>query len=258
MKKHLIALTAAAAISAAAASSASASTDTYTVERGDTLWSISQAYNVTVDQLMDWNSLSSSLIFPGEVFKVEASEQTAAVAEATQSTASTYTVQSGDTLYRIALNHGISLDSLMSWNGLTSHWIYPGDVLSVSGTAVKGVSSTAPQTTAQTAPAKEAAPVTSSAREMVVEATAYTAYCEGCSGITYTGINLRANPNQKVIAVDPDVIPLGSTVWVEGYGTAVAGDIGGAIDGNRIDVFIPNYNDALEWGRRTVTVKILD
>ena len=47
-----------------------------------------------------------------------------------------------------------------------------------------------------------------------------------------TGINLRANPNLKVIAVDPSVIPLGSKVWVEGYGYAVAGDTGGAIKGN--------------------------
>ena len=62
-------------------------------------------------------------------------------------------------------------------------------------------------------------------------ATAYTAYCNGCSGITTTGINLRANPNLKVIAVDPSVIPLGSKVWVEGYGYAVAGDTGGAIKG---------------------------
>ena len=63
-------------------------------------------------------------------------------------------------------------------------------------------------------------------------ATAYTAHCNGCSGITATGINLRANPNLKVIAVDPSVIPLGSKVWVEGYGYAVAGDTGGAIKGN--------------------------
>ncbi|WP_088007393.1 LysM peptidoglycan-binding and 3D domain-containing protein [Indiicoccus explosivorum] len=257
MKKQLIALTAAAAISAGVASQASAAT--YTVERGDTLWGISRANDVTVGQLMEWNNLSSDLIFPNQKLEVDGQTATAAQPAAKEaSAASTYTVKSGDTLYRIALNHGISLDSLMSWNGLTSHWIYPGDVLSVSGTAVKGVSSTAPQTTTRTAPVKEAAPVTSSAREMVVEATAYTAYCPGCSGITATGIDLRSNPNQKVIAVDPDVIPLGSTVWVEGYGTAIAGDTGGAIDGNRIDVFIPNYNDALAWGRKNVTIKILD
>lgn len=91
-----------------------------------------------------------------------------------------------------------------------------------------------------------------------VEATAYTAYCDGCSGTTYTGIDLRANPNQKVIAVDPNVIPLGAKVYVEGYGEAIAGDIGGAIKGNRIDVFIPNKDEVYKWGRKQVKVTILN
>ncbi|HEX7066132.1 MAG TPA: peptidoglycan-binding protein [Bacillales bacterium] len=97
-----------------------------------------------------------------------------------------------------------------------------------------------------------------SARTFYVESTAYTAYCAGCSGITATGINLIENPDAKVIAVDPDVIPLGSTVWVEGYGYAVAGDTGGAIDGKRIDVFIPSHSKAMHWGRRTVKIKVFD
>ena len=91
---------------------------------------------------------------------------------------------------------------------------------------------------------------------LTVEATAYTADCEGCSGITATGIDLRNNRNAKVIAVDPNVIPLGSTVHVEGYGTAIAGDTGGAIKGNRIDVHMPTTEEALEWGRRTVNVTV--
>ena len=88
-------------------------------------------------------------------------------------------------------------------------------------------------------------------------ATAYTAYCKGCSGTTATGINLRQNPGAKVIAVDPKVIPLGSRVWVEGYGYAIAGDTGGAIKGNKVDLFMPNKQDALNWGRRTVTVRLV-
>ncbi|MCR6096385.1 peptidoglycan-binding protein [Salipaludibacillus agaradhaerens] len=89
-----------------------------------------------------------------------------------------------------------------------------------------------------------------------MEATAYTAYCDGCSGITYTGLDLRSNPAKKVIAVDPQVIPLGSKVYVEGYGEAIAADIGGAIKGNRIDIFIPNKDDALKFGRQMVDVTI--
>ncbi|WP_017185845.1 3D domain-containing protein [Alkalibacillus haloalkaliphilus] len=93
---------------------------------------------------------------------------------------------------------------------------------------------------------------------MYMTATAYTAYCEGCSGTTYTGIDLRENPDQKVVAVDPDVIPLGSTVWVEGYGTAVAADIGGAIKGDRIDLFIADEAEANRYGVRQVRVEVID
>ncbi len=97
-----------------------------------------------------------------------------------------------------------------------------------------------------------------SSQSLTVVATAYTANCAGCSGITATGINLKANPNQKVIAVDPNVIPLGSRVYVEGYGEAVAADTGGAIKGNRIDLFIPSQSQAVDYGKRTVKVDILN
>ena len=98
----------------------------------------------------------------------------------------------------------------------------------------------------------------SSSKVIYMNSTAYTAFCSGCSGITATGINLRAHPDVKVVAVDPDVIPLGTKLYVEGYGYAVAGDTGGAINGNRIDIFMADRSDALNWGRRTVKVKILD
>lgn len=100
---------------------------------------------------------------------------------------------------------------------------------------------------------------TQAKKEFYVEATAYTAYCKGCSGITkWKEINLRKNPHLKIIAVDPKLIPLGSKVYVEGYGYAIAADTGGGIDGYEIDIFMPNEKHALEWGRRMVKVKILD
>ena len=95
-------------------------------------------------------------------------------------------------------------------------------------------------------------------KEFYVTATAYTADCNGCSGITATGINLKANRNLKVIAVDPSVIPLGSKVWVEGYGYAVAGDTGGAIKGNRIDLHMASKSSAYQFGRRQVKVKVMN
>jgi resuscitation-promoting factor RpfB len=95
-------------------------------------------------------------------------------------------------------------------------------------------------------------------KEFTMTASAFTATCSGCSGYTATGINLKANPNMKVIAVDPSVIPLGTKVWVEGYGEAIAGDTGGNISGMRIDVHVPSKADAYKWGVRKVKVIILD
>ncbi|MCM3612642.1 ubiquitin-like domain-containing protein [Planococcus sp. MERTA32b] len=117
---------------------------------------------------------------------------------------------------------------------------------------------TSAKTTKTAAPAPAQSSEPSSSREFYVSATAYTASCNGCSGITATGINLKANPHLKVIAVDPSVIPLGSKVWVEGYGHAIAGDTGGAIKGNKIDIFMADRSAALAFGRKQVKIKILD
>jgi uncharacterized protein YabE (DUF348 family) len=95
------------------------------------------------------------------------------------------------------------------------------------------------------------------AKEFYVTATAYTAYCEGCSGITRTGMNLRSNPSLKVIAVDPNIIPLGSKVYVEGYGYAIAADTGSGIHGYEIDVFLPEQSDAIRWGKKRVKIRVL-
>ncbi|RFU62671.1 DUF348 domain-containing protein [Peribacillus glennii] len=95
-------------------------------------------------------------------------------------------------------------------------------------------------------------------RELFVSSTAYTAGCNGCSGITATGINLKSNPGAKVIAVDPRVIPLGSRVFVEGYGYAIAGDTGGAIKGHKIDVFFPSKSQAYRWGRKQVKIRVMN
>ncbi|MED0827529.1 cell wall-binding protein EntC [Bacillus pacificus] len=106
--------------------------------------------------------------------------------------------------------------------------------------------------------------VPSSSRELRVVATAYTAdplengYKAGDQVKSALGHNLTANPNMKLIAVDPSVIPLGSKVWVEGYGVAIAGDTGGAIKGNKIDVLMPDKGSSSSWGRKTVTVKVLN
>lgn len=83
-----------------------------------------------------------------------------------------------------------------------------------------------------------------------VEATAYAA----TGNRTYTG----TWPQRGSIAVDPRVISLGTKMYVEGYGAGTAEDIGGAIKGNRIDVFVDSEQEAVQWGRRKVKVYILE
>lgn len=78
-----------------------------------------------------------------------------------------------------------------------------------------------------------------------------TAYC--LTGTTATGT--QAGYGQ--IAVDPSVIPLGSTVYVSDYGEAIATDTGGAIKGNIIDVWLP-CDEAVQWGRRNVEITIIN
>ena len=84
-------------------------------------------------------------------------------------------------------------------------------------------------------------------------ATAYTANCYGCSGVTASG----QHAGHGIVAVDPRVIPLGSHLYIPGYGQAIAGDTGGAIHGNRVDLGFNSNSDAMQFGRRSVTVYVL-
>jgi 3D (Asp-Asp-Asp) domain-containing protein len=84
-------------------------------------------------------------------------------------------------------------------------------------------------------------------RTLVVDAVAYH-----LPGRTASG--LPVGPG--VIAVDPTVIPLGTRVFVPGYGPAIAADTGTAIKGNIIDLWMPSTAAARAWGRRTVTITI--
>ena len=88
---------------------------------------------------------------------------------------------------------------------------------------------------------------------LTMQSTAYTG-----GTLTATGTKPVYNPGGiSTIAVDPNVIPLGSKVYVSGYGTAIAADTGGAINGNIIDLYFNSEADCIAWGRRNVTVEIL-
>jgi uncharacterized protein YabE (DUF348 family)/3D (Asp-Asp-Asp) domain-containing protein len=91
------------------------------------------------------------------------------------------------------------------------------------------------------------------------EATAYSSQEPGIGTITSSGKTVRRNPNgYSTIAVDPRIIPIGTKVFVEGYGYAIAEDTGGAIKGNKVDVYLNTIRDCNNWGRRMVNVYILN
>ncbi|MGN7482158.1 LysM peptidoglycan-binding domain-containing protein [Priestia megaterium] len=333
MKKFIFTLGTTAILSAGFVGAASASTSgTYHVEKGDTLWKVAQKHSVSIDELKDANNLTSNIIYPNQELNVATIKEM------------THKVQQGNTLWSISQQYGVTVDQIKEWNGLKSDLIYPGEQLKIqspNGQAQQSspsVAQAAPEAQQAQAPAeqtqeeqqqaqveqtqeeqqqaqaeqaqkeqqqaqaeqaqkeqqqaqaeqaqkeqqqaqaeqaqkeqqqaqaeqaqKEQQPAESSqqasGKSMTVEATAYTANCAGCSGTTATGVDLKANPNQKVIAVDPSVIPLGSKVYVEGYGEAVAADTGGAIKGNRIDVFVPAEGDAQQFGRKSVKITVMN
>ena len=86
-----------------------------------------------------------------------------------------------------------------------------------------------------------------------MHATAYSSQDPGNGNYTATGSRLK----KGIVSVDPKIIPLGTKIYVEGYGYAIADDVGGAIKGHRIDLAFDSRYDALQFGRQNVTVYIL-
>ena len=121
--------------------SSTSSKGNYTIQSGDTLYSISRRFGMSLSTLLANNGLSaSSLIRPGQTISVSGSSsanvQSQAVSYTSTSGSGNYTVKAGDTLYRIAYNHGISLTKLLSLNGLSANsTIRPGQHLVVSGSS---------------------------------------------------------------------------------------------------------------------------
>ena len=107
----------------------------YYVHKGDTLYRIARNNGISLSTLLEWNQLSvDSPIYPGQglIVSYGSSSSSAESNTTTQSSESTYTVKAGDGLWRIAKNHGLTLDELKSMNQLSSNIIQPGQVLIVS------------------------------------------------------------------------------------------------------------------------------
>jgi len=140
MKKTVTTIATAAILSSAFASTALA--DSYTVKKGDTLYHIARNHSITVKSLKSLNGLSTDIIYPNQVLNVSGTTATPAPttpAPVSNNTATnsvkTYTIVSGDTLSRIALEYNTSVANLKRWNKLSSDLIFPGQKLVVSNPA---------------------------------------------------------------------------------------------------------------------------
>ena len=189
-----------------------------------------------------------------------------------------YTVKYGDTLSVIAEAMDVSLDALIRVNDVqNANLIYAGTMIKFSADKQEVVVKTeeeehtykvedntevvevkAVEPTPQTVTSQEVQTTAASSTEgytLTVEATAYSYAEPGLSNYTADGTNLVNDP--MVIAVDPRVIPLGTMVEIPGYGVFRAADTGGAIVGNKIDVHFPTVAQTYNFGRRTITIRIL-
>lgn len=96
--------------------------DTYIVQKGDSLWSIANKFNMTVSELKNLNNLTNNLLSIGQVLKIK---------DSSNNGKTTYTVQKGDSLWVIANKYGITTEELKSYNNLTSNLLSIGQVLKI-------------------------------------------------------------------------------------------------------------------------------
>jgi 3D (Asp-Asp-Asp) domain-containing protein/LysM repeat protein len=260
----------------------------YTVVKGDTLWDISRAFGITVAELKERNNLTSDLIIVGQVLTIpnantehinqqvvkraslahkqknlnvtnqdtpvevqsQKAEEQPAKAEESNKKSTTQSVEKSEEQTESAKTQSAEKSVKQAESPKTQSADEPKQ--ETERVETKAASQPNEQS-------KEAEKMVVEAGDTIsVEATAYTVESAGGNGITTIGIDLNKNPDAKVISVDPNVIPLGTKVYVEGYGHAIAGDTGSAIKGNKIDVYLPTEEEALNWGRRTVNVTILE
>ena len=199
----------------------------YTIKWGDTLSVISEATGASLDSLVQVNEIqNANLIYPGTVLRFSADQKEVTVNNGSQE--HSYRVQDNKEVKEVEKSEAT--------------------------TSASNETAQATETT-QAAQTTQAASSSQNGYYLTVEATAYSYNETGLSSYTADGTNLVNEPN--VIAVDPSVIPLGSYVEIPGYGIFRAADTGGAIYGNRIDVHLVNLNDVYNFGRRTITIRVL-
>ncbi|MDT2837167.1 LysM peptidoglycan-binding domain-containing protein [Enterococcus durans] len=152
------------------AGSAAVSGTKYTVQSGDSVWSVSNKYGISMNQLIQWNNIKNNFIYPGQQLVVSngsssssattdqtATNNTNTNTGATTNTGSTYTVKAGESVWSVANKNGISMDQLIQWNNIKNNFIYPGQQLIVKG----GNAATSTNTSSTTAATTPSTPNTS-------------------------------------------------------------------------------------------------
>lgn len=161
-----------------------------------------------------------------------------------------YQVNSGDTLYKIARDFSISIAALMAENDITNpRALYVGQQLNIPATEA-----VIPLPDGQQKVVKQVLSSTLTAYTAGKESTGKTP-SNPAYGITYSGSKAEEG---RTIAVDPSVIPIGTTVFIDGVGIRTAEDTGSAVKGARIDVFMDDLKQALNFGvKKNVKVYVL-
>ena len=96
----------------------------YTVKAGDSIWKIANDHKITMQELLDWNQIHNQTIHPGQQLVTQKPTTTSTI-----TADKSYTVKAGDSVWKIAHNHGISMDDLVKWNNISNFTIHPGEVL---------------------------------------------------------------------------------------------------------------------------------
>ncbi|MBF7017714.1 LysM peptidoglycan-binding domain-containing protein [Staphylococcus durrellii] len=162
MKKLAFAVTAASGTAAILANHDAQASTQHTVKSGESLWSIAQKYNTSVDEIKKNNNISNNIVFPGQVIEIggsgsqDSSSNTTSNTTSEASNGSTHTVQSGETLAVIANKYGVSVDELMSANNLNNYIIQPNQTLKIPGAGTAGGGAGGGDTSTSPAPSQSA------------------------------------------------------------------------------------------------------
>ncbi|MBE5821897.1 MAG: hypothetical protein E7311_04855 [Clostridiales bacterium] len=211
---------------------------------------------ITIDDIITKNKVILEKL---EVQTEEIPYETIALGRSKEGTVKTLTAGKNgvkEITYKVRYEDDLETSRVEVSNEVTKEVV--NKVVEYSGTTISRGGDTAER---ESTSANESAPVSGYTKVMDMKFTAYC-LCKKCTGkspgdkgygVTASGYKITPGQNQKVIAVDPKVIPLGTKVYVQGvngmsdYGYAIAADTGGAIKGNKIDIYVDQHGTTQWW-----------